>query len=109
MNKSCGIVVPTLGTRNSLIESLKSIRLSSRAHICLVAPESFEVFDHLFDLLGSTYDSATVDIKEGDIFPDGFLAIFGEFWVVPKFGHIDAFDKTDFFFEELSVLFADHS
>ena len=49
MNKSCGIVVPTLGTRNSLIESLKSIRLSSRAHICLVAPESFEVFD-LFDM-----------------------------------------------------------
>lgn len=43
LNERVGIVVPTLGKRPSyLMECLESIRRAGQAHICIVAPSSFD-------------------------------------------------------------------
>lgn len=42
--KSCGVVVPTLGLREQFLkECLLSLRASEGVHICIVAPETFNV------------------------------------------------------------------
>lgn len=54
MNSNCGIVVPTLGTRENYLNlALRSIRNAGDAHICIVCPESADLskyeLDGLFD------------------------------------------------------------
>ena len=44
MSPNCGIVVPTLGTRENYLRlSLRSIRAAGKVHICVVCPQSTDL------------------------------------------------------------------